>query len=98
VQSRQVDPLERETETKVSEYAEALGCLVVKLNLIGRIGWPDRMYLYMGKVLFIEFKRKGEEPEKIQLWTHGQIRKHKFKVVVVDNIPDGKVHINELVS
>jgi adenylate kinase len=60
----------------------------------GRIGWPDHLYLYHGRVLFIEFKRAGEKPRKIQEHIHERIRKHGFNVVVVDNHADGRAVID----
>ena len=89
---------ERDIEAEVMEYAETLGCLQLKLIMLNIMGWPDRLVLYMGKILFIEFKLPGEKPTKIQLWMHDRLKKHLFKVAVIDNVADGKVQINELVS
>jgi len=91
-------PIESHTEEIVSIYAEARGCLQVKLTILGRVGWPDRLYLYKGKVLFIEFKRLGEKPKKIQLWMHSKIISHGFQVVVVDTISEGKDYIDGLIG
>ena len=88
---------ERQIEAEVSEYAESLGCLQLKLLMLTTMGWPDRLYLYRGRILFIEFKQPGEKPTKIQLWMHGKLKKHLFKVEVVDNVGQGKVYLNELV-
>jgi hypothetical protein len=73
----------------VSRYAIAQGCLVLKLNVTGRRGWPDRMYLFHGRTLFIEFKRAGEKLRKLQMYVHGQLSRHQFNVTVVDNYSDG---------
>lgn len=89
--------VESKIEATVAEYAESLGCLHLKLLMLTTMGWPDRLFLYMGRVLFIEFKQPGERPAKIQLWIHGKLRKHLFKVEVVDNVSQGKVYIDELV-
>lgn len=90
--------LERTTETKVSEYAEAKGCLALKLNVMGRRGWPDRLYIYKGQVLFIEFKRLGEQPRKLQEYIHANIRKHGFDVELVDNEQQGYAAINHFTA
>ena len=80
---------ESDIESKVIQYAETKGVLQVKLNLIGRSGWPDRMLLYKGAVAFIEFKRAGEKPRELQKHIHEQLRRHGFNVYVVDQISDG---------
>ena len=89
-------PTESDVETKVCEYADKVGVMHLKLNVLGRVGWPDRIFLYFGRVLFIEFKRPGEKPRKIQEYIHGKIRSHGFAVRVVDTVPDGVNHIREL--
>jgi hypothetical protein len=81
--------LERVDEQKVVNFAESKGFIVLKLNVMGRRGWPDRMFLYKGAIFFIEFKRIGEEPNKIQLEIHARIRRHNVNVYTVDNWADG---------
>jgi hypothetical protein len=80
---------ESDIESKVIQYAESKGVLQVKLNLIGRSGWPDRMLLYKGSVAFIEFKKAGEKPRELQKHIHEQLRRHGFNVYVVDQVSDG---------
>ena len=77
--------LESEDETKVCDYATSIGFLVLKLNVIGRRGWPDRLFIYRGKVFFIEFKRTGEKPGRLQEIIHERIRAHGVEVYVVDS-------------
>ena len=81
--------LENVTENKVTDYAVERGCLFLKLNVIGRRGWPDRLFIFRGKTFFIEFKRLGEPPTKLQKEIHGRIRAHGVEVYVVDNWSDG---------
>lgn len=61
-------------------------------------GWPDYMFLYKGKVLFIEFKYPGEKLRPLQEYVVGLIRKQGFEVVVVDNLIDGRKVIRKLVD
>jgi hypothetical protein len=82
-------PLESTVEVKTTEYAQNKGCLVIKLNILGRRGWPDRLFIYKGQVLFIEFKRQGEQPRKLQVAIHGRIRSHGINVDVVDTLQQG---------
>lgn len=80
---------ESNIEQKVTEYAVQKGCLHLKLNVMGRRGWPDHLYIFQGHVLFIEFKRQGEKPTKLQEHIHEQLRGHKCGVRVVDNLALG---------
>lgn len=58
---------------------------VVKLNLMGFRGWPDRLIFGEKRfVLFIEFKRPGEVPSKGQSTIHDILRKWGFTVLVID--------------
>jgi Holliday junction resolvase-like predicted endonuclease len=90
--------LERVVETKVTEYAQQKGCKALKLNIQGRRGWPDRLYLYKGQVLFIEFKRLGENARKLQEYIHAQLRNDGFTVAVVDIEREGKAAIDYFTS
>jgi len=45
-------------ERKFARYVEADGGLCLKLQVVSRKGWPDRMVLLRGgNLFFIEFKR-----------------------------------------
>ena len=47
---------ERDIERKVTQFASGLGCLAYKFTSPTNRGVPDRIYLYKGRALFIEFK------------------------------------------
>jgi hypothetical protein len=51
---------------------------------------PDRMFLLDGRVLFIEFKKPGEKPSRIQRWTLNDLRSRGFDAIVVDDVEEGK--------
>lgn len=70
-----------------------LGIIFRKLNF-GE-GWPDRMLLYRGHVLFIEYKQKGVKPTKLQLWMHEKLRDQGFRVEVVDDSTVGRKLIKD---
>jgi len=56
---------------------------VIKLKAIGMRGWPDRLIIGPGPTLyFIEFKRPGEKPRKLQDWLHDKLRRWGFNVWV----------------
>jgi hypothetical protein len=72
----------------LTKWSREHGILVtaLKLNLTGRRGWPDRLIMWEGgNLLFIEFKRPGEEPRKLQVFIHGIIRDLGFEVEVYDD-------------
>ncbi len=76
----------KERESKLEKnacgYLRSLGCICHKLR--GR-GWPDRMILSGKDIFFIEFKRKGEKPRRLQEIVHQEIRSRGHRVYVVDD-------------
>ena len=57
----------------------------LKITQPGSTGWPDRLFLIPGgRPLFIEFKKPGEEPEKIQLHRHEELRALGYDIEVHD--------------
>lgn len=75
-------------ERKVCEYAKEKGVLVFKCT--GHKGIPDRIFLYQGRVFYIEFKAPGKKPTVLQERVHRKIREQGIMVFVIDNIEDGK--------
>jgi hypothetical protein len=58
--------LEKEIETKVVKWAQNHGFLTPKVKFV-EAGWPDRLFVSpYGATIFIEFKRPGERPDKLQ--------------------------------
>jgi hypothetical protein len=96
VRSEKAVLLEKVGEQKVVNFATSNGCLVLKLNVLGQRGWPDRMFIYKGKVFFIEFKQVGLEPNKLQSEIHARIRQHQIDVHVIDNWSDGIEIISQI--
>lgn len=88
--------LEKSIEAAVRRYAEQGGCITYKMNGPGHRGWPDRMFMYDGKVLFIEFKRAGKEPTPLQAEIHDRLRRAGFDVFVIDNVALGKAVVEGL--
>lgn len=64
---------------------EGIHLIALKLNLSGRRGWPDRMVMARGVAVFVEMKRKGGKPRKLQSFMHGRIRLLGFDVEVFDD-------------
>ena len=87
-------PLESKVEGQVTIYATSRDILHLKLNVKGRVGWPDQLYICNGVTFFIEFKRPGEKPTKAQEFIHSLIRAHGLDVGVFDNFDDAKEFID----
>ncbi len=78
-------PLEAKVESKVTHFARKRGCMVVKLTPQGVRGWPDCLLLGPdGRVLFIEFKRRGKVARALQHAVHRRLRKLGHRVEVID--------------
>jgi len=88
------DPLESEVEAEVVKYAKSKGCMERKMNGTGYRGWPDRLFLYNGRTLWVEFKKLGEKPTNLQRFIHGRLRTNGFDVSVVDNVTEGRALID----
>lgn len=85
------NPLEKDIERKVCDYAKSLGILVYKFTSPSRRSVPDRMFITpTGVVFFVEFKRKGEKPTPSQQVEIEKIRKNGIKVFIIDNVEMGR--------
>lgn len=82
--------LEKQIEKKVCDYAKEKGILVYKFSSPGHAAVPDRMFIFAGQVMFIEFKRGGEKPTAPQEREHARIRNQDVKVFVIDDVEKGK--------
>jgi len=89
--------LESAIEDEVSRYAMRMGIMTLKLNVSGRRGWPDRIYLCRGQTMFIEFKRLGHKQTPAQQREHTRLTNQHVDVIVVDSIEEGKLLIDEWV-
>lgn len=59
--------LEKEIEDWAVLYSETLNYMQFKLNAIGSMGKPDRLFISpQGTHIFVEFKRKGEPLRALQ--------------------------------
>jgi hypothetical protein len=55
---------------------------------MGETGWPDRVFLYCGQAVFIEFKAPGKRARPLQEHRIKQLQDCGFKVGVYDDIDD----------
>ena len=85
------NPLEKDIEKKVCDYAKSVGMLCYKFTSPARRSVPDRLFITPeGKVFFIEFKRAGLLPTPAQAVEIEKIRLQHVRVYVVDNVMTGK--------
>ena len=85
--------LEKQIEASVCDYAKKFGVGVYKFTSPARAAVPDRMFMYKGRVFFIEFKREGQKPTPAQEREHNRMRQHQINVFVVDNVEQGEIVI-----
>lgn len=89
---------EASIEKSVCRYAKGLGVLAIKFSPMGRRGWPDRIFLYKGRVLFIEFKAPGKKATPLQANAMEKLKAEGFDVFLADNARDGKKLIDIFVA
>lgn len=79
--------LESALEQIACRWADNHGVKHLKLNVISRRAFPDRIFFFPGgRPTLIEFKRLGKQPTKLQQFTIDVLRKLGYEVHVVDNI------------
>ena len=77
--------LERNLERKVVAYCKANGILCYKFTSPAHRGVPDRLLIKNGKVLFLELKKKGEEPTRLQYHEIQKLRSEGMVAEWTDN-------------
>ena len=76
--------VERDVKRWCDKHKEDV--LWFKFVVPGMSGVPDRIALLRGgRVLFVELKRPGAKPRKLQEWVHRKMRALGFRVCVFDN-------------
>jgi len=80
--------LEREIEQPAKKYAKAHGWWACKFVSPGLRSVPDDVFIRDGRVLWVEFKRPGEEPRAQQAKRTREMREHGAEVYVIDNLAD----------
>lgn len=76
-------------ETPVVIRAEAAGYFTRKVSWLGRRSAPDRVFSREDRgTVWIEFKKEGEEPTRLQIREHERMRSAGMEVHVCDNVAD----------
>lgn len=83
---------EKSIETAFARWVTGLKDWVAwKFSPDGTNGLPDRIILGPNAVIFfIEFKRPGEKPTRLQAYIHKLLRDLGFDVYVCDNVAEAK--------
>jgi len=73
---------------------KSIGGKAVKMVPTFGNGIPDRQVLYKGRTIFVELKKEGEKPAKLQVAFMKELNKHGFETRVIDT----KEQVNRLIS
>lgn len=76
--------LERDVQKSVVEFARRNDVVAHKFSSEARRNVPDYLFLFNGRVLFIEFKATGKRARKGQLREINKLRRVGFFVEVCD--------------
>ncbi|HZK56684.1 MAG TPA: VRR-NUC domain-containing protein [Clostridia bacterium] len=88
--------LEKDIEKKLKEEIKRIGGRAFKFTSPGINGVPDRMVLYKGKCYFVELKKPGETPNKLQKAVHRKFKRLGFEVYIIDSLAKVGDFINEV--
>lgn len=81
---------EKEVRDACLRLAKKRGVLHKRMHF-GRgaaAGWPDDLFINLGRHVWVEFKREGGAATPLQLEVHGQMRRHGALVYVVDSVDE----------
>lgn len=82
--------LERDIQSSVVSYARRHDLIAHKFSSEARRNVPDYIFLFDGRILFIEFKATGMTPREGQAKEIEKLRGAGFNVEVVDDKDYGK--------
>lgn len=82
--------LEATIESCTIEYAENRGWWHRKCSWLGRRGAPDQLFVRDTVVLFVEFKKPGKKPERLQQKEHDKLKRKGANVYVIDSLASGE--------
>jgi hypothetical protein len=80
---------ERTIEMTVCGKAELAGWMCRKCQWVGRRGAPDRLFAKAGRLIFIEFKAKGQKLDPHQEREMHRLAMAGIEAYVVDSIDHG---------
>lgn len=88
---------ERDIEKWMREKIEQLGGVFMKWVSPGNDGVPDRIAILPGgDIYFIELKKDGETPRKLQRWQQDRLRRLGCDVRTVEGMREARQFIEEV--
>lgn len=81
-------------EKYLTKKVKDIGGKAVKMVPTFENGIPDRQVLYKGRTIFVELKKEGGKPAKLQVAFMKELNKHGFETRVIDT----KEQVNQLIS
>ena len=78
--------IETDIEQYLKKTAEAHGYLCYKFKSPGTNGVPDRILIGHGETFFVETKRPGEKPRRLQKTIIKDMKAHGATVLIIDTI------------
>lgn len=88
--------LEKNIEKIFKNEVEKIGGKAFKFSSPGNNGVPDRIVLYKSHCYFVELKKPGKKPRKLQKAVIKAFKKLGFKVYVIDSIEKVGDFISEI--
>lgn len=76
---------EKDIERYLVHQCKEIRALCWKWASPGRIGVPDRIVLFRGRIWFVELKSKGRKPNPIQCVVFAMLERVGFHVHVLDS-------------
>lgn len=76
-------PLERELEKHFAKEVKRLGLMTLKLQIMGRRGWPDRLVVHNGVVYLAELKTEHGGLRPLQEATFAKLKARGISVVIL---------------
>lgn len=90
---------ERDIEKWLRDKIRQMGGIAMKFTSPGNDGVPDRIAILPGgQVWFIELKKDGETPTKIQEWQIERLRKLGCNVTVITGMEGARAWIWEVIG
>lgn len=95
---RQFKKKESSIERLLVEEVKKLKGKCIKMISTYEAGIPDRLVLYKGRAIFVELKREGEAPRRIQVFYMEQLKAIGFECRVIDSVDELVSFLNYLKS
>lgn len=90
---------ERDIEKWLRDKIRQMGGIAMKFTSPGNDGVPDRIAILPGgQVWFIELKKDGETPTKIQEWQIERLRKLGCNVALITGMDEARAWIREVLD